>query len=106
MILVVSFAAAAGCNRGAVPPAASRAASTVDGSKYLLTAEPHGAEDVIQVRQTAGDEQDIVVVGRIGDSGHPWVDGRAAGLAHRRFRLDHARLVEVNVAASPPKSVV
>jgi len=52
--------------------------SNVDGSKFLLTGEPSGGADVIKVRATAKDSDDVVIVGRIGGSENPWVDGRAA----------------------------
>lgn len=50
----------------------------IDGSKYLLSAEPEGAIDVIQVREEVADGDDIVIVGRIGGSADPWNEGRAA----------------------------
>ena len=52
--------------------------SLVDGSKYLLTEEPDGAEDVIKVREAANDGDDVVIVGRIGGGENPWIEGRAA----------------------------
>jgi hypothetical protein len=52
-------------------------AAPVDGSKYLLSAEPEGAQDVIKVREEAKEGDDVLIVGRIG-GGKPWVDGRAA----------------------------
>ncbi len=51
---------------------------TVDGSRFLLTEEPAGATDVIQVREKAADGDEIVIVGRIGGSRDPWIEGRAA----------------------------
>ncbi|MCA9218335.1 MAG: hypothetical protein KDB27_34940 [Planctomycetales bacterium] len=56
----------------------STPAASVDGSKYLLTAEPKEARDVIQVRENASDGDDVVITGRIGGSENPWIDGRAA----------------------------
>jgi len=53
-------------------------APAVDGSKYILTAEPEGAGDVIKVREDAEDGEEIVIVGRIGGSVNPWIEGRAA----------------------------
>lgn len=50
----------------------------VDSSKYLLTSEPEGAQDVIAVRESAQDQDEVVVVGRIGGSENPWIDGRTA----------------------------
>ena len=61
----------AGCSQESFTP-------EVNGSKFLLTAEPEGANDVIKVREDAKDGEEVVVVGRIGGSENPWVDGRAA----------------------------
>ncbi len=52
--------------------------SGIDGSQYRLTSEPGGAEDVVKVRDKAKDADEIVVVGRIGGSENPWIEGRAA----------------------------
>ncbi len=49
-----------------------------DGTKFLLSTEPGGGQDVIAVRETAQDADQVVVVGRIGGGLNPWVDGRAA----------------------------
>lgn len=54
------------------------AAQPVDGSKFRLESEPDGATDVIKVREAAADGDDIVIVGRIGGSVNPWIEGRAA----------------------------
>ena len=48
------------------------------GDKYVLASEPQDAQGVIHVRQNAQDEQAVVVVGRIGGSANPWVEGKAA----------------------------
>ncbi|MFK8113648.1 MAG: hypothetical protein AB8B91_15710 [Rubripirellula sp.] len=71
-----------GCSQ---EPAAQTAAeqtgtaiSSIDGSKFLLTAEPEAAKDVIQVRLDANDGDEVVIVGRIGGSVNPWIEGRAA----------------------------
>jgi len=45
---------------------------------YLLASEPQGAQGVIHVRENAQDEQAVIVVGRIGGSENPWVEGKAA----------------------------
>ena len=50
----------------------------VDGSQFLLASEPEGAVDVIKNREVASDGDDIVIVGRIGGSANPWIDGWAA----------------------------
>lgn len=48
------------------------------GGRYLLTEEPQDAQDVIAVRDDAQNEADVTVVGRIGGSRNPWVEGRSA----------------------------
>jgi hypothetical protein len=53
-------------------------AESVDGSQYLLSEEPQDAKDVIVVRESVQDDEAVVVVGRIGGSRDPWVEGRAA----------------------------
>jgi hypothetical protein len=50
----------------------------VDGSSYMLEAEPSDACSVIAARQSVEDGEELVVVGRIGGSQNPWVEGRAA----------------------------
>ena len=59
-------------------PTSSNAVAVVDGSKYLLSEEPSGAEGVIKVREASKNEEDVVIVGRIGGSENPWNEGRAA----------------------------
>jgi len=50
----------------------------IDGSAYLLKEEPKGGIDVINARETVKDDDEVVVVGRIGGSKNPWVKDRAA----------------------------
>ena len=49
-----------------------------DATKFLLSAEPEGGQNVISVRESAKDADEVVIVGRIGGSLNPWVEGRAA----------------------------
>ncbi len=51
---------------------------TTEGAKFLLSSAPGEAQDVIPMREDVEDEQDVVVIGRIGGSHDPWVDGLAA----------------------------
>jgi hypothetical protein len=72
-----------GCSQETTSTGSSEQAITsnapaVDGSKFILDAEPEGAGDVITVRENAADGDDVVIVGRIGGSANPWIDGRAA----------------------------
>jgi hypothetical protein len=52
--------------------------ASVGSSKYVLTDEPDEAIGIIEARESANDGDPIVVVGRIGGTTNPWVDGRAA----------------------------
>ncbi|MEO1996002.1 MAG: hypothetical protein ABGZ17_12075, partial [Planctomycetaceae bacterium] len=67
----------AGCSQDTSVPAAASGAD-LDGARYLLSAEPAGAQGVIQTRESAKHQDDVVIVGRIGGSTDPWVEGRAA----------------------------
>jgi hypothetical protein len=49
-----------------------------NGQKYLLTSEPGGAVDVVALRTDAKDQDDVVVIGRIGGRRDPWIKGTAA----------------------------
>ncbi len=51
---------------------------TYDASKFVLAAEPDGGQDVMAARESAKDQDDVVVIGRIGGGLNPWVEGRAA----------------------------
>ncbi|PHS11188.1 MAG: hypothetical protein COA78_10240 [Blastopirellula sp.] len=52
--------------------------SAIDSSLYLLTAEPEGALTVIATREADNDGEDILIEGRIGGSGNPWLEGSVA----------------------------
>ena len=47
-------------------------------SKYVLKEEPKDAQDVKSALEKAADKDTIAVVGRIGGSEKPWIDGMAA----------------------------
>ena len=66
-----------GCGESAAEPAA-RSAPSVDCSTYVLAAEPGGAIGVIDARESSQDGDSIVLVGRIGGSKQPWIEGRSA----------------------------
>ena len=70
---------AGGCSQEVrTPETSSTPEMPVDGAKYRLSEEPEGAQDVLQVRESAEDGDDILIVGRIGGSENPWIDDRAA----------------------------
>ena len=83
---VVGFALGSlliGCSQNGTSPTASETSSSTSSSalaksQYLLEAEPAAANDVIKVREDANDGDEVVIVGRIGGSGNPWIEGRAA----------------------------
>jgi hypothetical protein len=52
--------------------------STSVASQYVAEAEPNGAVPVGEARQSVEDEQTITLVGTIGGSSEPFVDGIAA----------------------------
>ena len=51
---------------------------SIDGSQFLLSSEPTDAQNIIAARASVQDDQRVTVVGRIGGSRNPWIDGRAA----------------------------
>lgn len=80
LTLIPCLMLAAGCTQES-PPAATATGSTaptIDGSKYLLNEEPAEVATVIEAREQSEDGADVVLVGRIGGSANPWIDGRAA----------------------------
>lgn len=70
LLVVAMFA---GCAEDPSTPVAS-----YDGTKFILATEPAGAQNVIEVRQSSLDADEITIIGRIGGSLNPWVEGRAA----------------------------
>lgn len=70
---------AVGC--GGSPESASRdesRSSVPAASEYMATSEPAGAVPVGDARQSATDDEAIVLVGVIGGSSEPFIDGLAA----------------------------
>jgi hypothetical protein len=79
-LLLFLALALTGCNQGAERsyPAKTLAGGSQDTSQYFLASEPAGAKSVIAVRKQAKDGDATVVVGRVGGSQKPMVEGRAA----------------------------
>ena len=50
----------------------------IDSSKYVLQNEPDGAISVTEARENSKDQDDIVMVGRIGGGSQAFIDNRAA----------------------------
>lgn len=79
LISVSALAMSIGC--GTAPDSASYTSGVsadVDSTLYKLTDEPDGAVGVIEARESAEDGAPLVLIGRIGGSDKPWIDGRAA----------------------------
>jgi hypothetical protein len=76
---VAAIGLALGCGSGEEPSAAGNpaGAANADGSAYVLSAEPAGAKSVHEVRESAEDGAQVVVVGRIGGEVEPFLDGYA-----------------------------
>jgi hypothetical protein len=51
---------------------------SAEGRKFVLAAAPEGAQQVIAARADVAADAEVVVVGRIGGSTQPFVDGMAA----------------------------
>ena len=71
----------AGCSGDVSPPADTRSNATLsadEAAQYLLAEAPGEAVEVMAARESAGDGDEVIVVGRIGGSKSPWIDGRAA----------------------------
>jgi hypothetical protein len=101
-IISISSISLTGCGGGASADADSRMATSrsVDAAKYVLAEEPDGAIGVIAARAEAKHGDPVVLVGRIGGSANPWVDGRAAFML-----LDASVIVVANGTESAPGQV-
>ena len=63
---------------GASQAAADEPKAPAVDKRYLLEKAPKKADDVAAVRKDAKDQQDVVVIGRVGGRKSPWVKGAAA----------------------------
>lgn len=73
-MMVLAIATAVGC--GETNPQADVAEAAAPDPTYVMTTEPTGAAGVGEVRDSS--EEEVMVVGRIGGSVEPFVDGLAA----------------------------
>lgn len=67
-----------GCSNSTTTAPPSAATSPASGQKYVATAEPAGAVGVGAARESAKTDEEVVLIGRIGGSEKPFVDGVAA----------------------------
>lgn len=74
----VAIIVAQGLGWGFRAPSAEAATSVPGSEAFLLETEPSEATDVIDFRKHAQNQQEVVVVGRIGGRKNPWIKGVAA----------------------------
>lgn len=67
-----------GCGGGQNEPQPAAADQSGRQSGYVARSEPIGAMSVGDARQSVQDEDEVVLVGRVGGSSKPFVDGIAA----------------------------
>ena len=77
-MLVGVLAVFAGCSNSDVAQDAESAVGGPAESKYLAESEPADAMPVGEAREAVEDEQAVTLVGTIGGSSEPFVDGLAA----------------------------
>jgi hypothetical protein len=84
LIALASVLGAAGCSSSS-PPAAKKEAvaeapskPSPEGEKLILASIPEKHQTVIEAREAVKDGDEVAVLGRIGGSTDPWVEGRAA----------------------------
>lgn len=69
-----------GCGGGDTPPptASNSSGRSSQHNTYVADSEPAGAVPVGEARQSVEDEEEVTLVGRVGGSAKPFVDGVAA----------------------------
>ena len=77
LVALALLVSSTGCGQQQ-PAQPQQSAATPSGTQYLLAEEPQDAQDVINLRENAQDDESVTVIGRIGGSQNPWVEGRAA----------------------------
>jgi hypothetical protein len=77
--LVILTAVIAGCTDSKPAPVQSIGPSPV-GEKLLLSSEPAGAKNVMDLLKSAKNGDEVVLVGRIGGEANPWHEGKAGFL--------------------------
>jgi hypothetical protein len=75
LIAVFSTIGMLGCGNAQSPPPVSKSAPA---GEFIVQSEPQGAMAVGDARRSVKDAEEVVLVGRIGGSAEPFVDGIAA----------------------------
>ena len=70
--------AAAGCGQPSAAPPLQATKENSGAENALLKERPADAKPVADVRDAARDGGEVTILGRIGGSSNPWVEGRAA----------------------------
>lgn len=78
LLVIGCLTVAVGCNSSPETTEVQGTAAHVNGDQFKLGEEPEGALGVISAREAAEDGEPLVLVGRVGGSENPWIDGRAA----------------------------
>lgn len=77
-MLIGVLSTVVGCSDSDVSQASGESAASGVNSEYLVTTEPVDAIPVGEARESVVDEQAVTLVGTIGGSSEPFVDGLAA----------------------------
>ena len=67
-----------GCGTSDVSEPSVSSQPSAEGAQFVATTEPANAVPVGEARESAQDKQEVTLVGRIGGSSEPFVDGLAA----------------------------
>lgn len=78
-VFAVAALSVAGCGGSSTAPPSSSAPSA-EGATYRLSSEPVDAKSVKAAKEAIKDEEEVVMVGRIGGDTNPWIEGQAAFL--------------------------
>lgn len=76
----LSLGCLVGCGGSSDAALGERRPAAAHGADVLLTEEPDGATGVIELLEHAEDNEQVVLLGRIGGAASPWIEGRAAFL--------------------------
>jgi hypothetical protein len=81
LLFPVTLIALVGCSQSASPPATPSAevsAPSREGAAFRLKDEPEGALQVKAAKESVKDEEEVILVGRIGGDEKPFIQGQSA----------------------------
>lgn len=79
VVAVTILSVTVGCGTSSTAPPTNSAPSA-EGAAYRLSSEPADAKGVKAAKEVTKDEEEVVMVGRIGGDVNPWIEGQAAFL--------------------------